>query len=111
MQPCAAQARAAKTLGYMAAEKPVVSTAVHDVVTLYGDQIRIAGDTENFIAQCRAALAKDAAQRSIGVVTMRAAMTRSSWDWTAKAIRLLIDAAAGGTESLVPMPLSGTLPR
>lgn len=88
-----------KTLEYMAAEKPVVSTAVHDVVTLYGDQIRVAGDTENFIAMCRAALAEDATQRSIRIATMRAALTRTSWDRTADAMRSLLDAAARGNEA------------
>ena len=87
-----------KTLEYMAAEKPVVSTAVHDVVSLYGEQVRVAGDATDFIAQCRAALAEDAAGRSIRIATTRAAVARTSWDRTADAIRSLLDAAAGGTE-------------
>lgn len=85
-----------KTLEYMAAEKPVVSTAVHDVVTLYGDQIRVASDAASFIALCRAALAEAAARRLIRVATMRAAVARTSWDRTAHAMRRLINAAAGG---------------
>lgn len=89
-----------KTLEYMAAEKPVVSTAVRDVVALYGDQIRVAHDTQGFIAMCRAALAEDAEQRSIRVATMRAAVTRTSWDRTADAMRCLVDAAADGDESV-----------
>jgi glycosyltransferase involved in cell wall biosynthesis len=84
-----------KTLEYMAAEKPVVSTAVHDVVKLYGDQIRVAGDAESFIAMCRAALAENTEQRWIRIATMRAAVARTSWDRTADAMRSLVDATAG----------------
>ena len=84
-----------KTLEYMAAEKPVVSTSVRDVVRLYGDQVRIAGDAAAFVAHCRAALAEDAEQRSMRVATMRAAVARCSWDRTADAMRSLIDDAVG----------------
>ena len=84
-----------KTLEYMAAEKPVVSTAVRDVVRLYGDQVRIAGDAAAFVAHCRAALAEDAEQRSMRVASMRAAVARCSWDRTADAMRRLIDDAVG----------------
>ena len=88
-----------KTLEYMAAEKPVVSTAVRDVVTLYGDQVRVAEDAAGFIAHCRAALAESAEQRAIRVATMRAAVAGVSWDRTADEMRHLIDAAAGGDAS------------
>lgn len=88
-----------KTLEYMAAEEPVVSTAVNDVVTLYGDQIRVAGDTESFIAMCRAALAEDTEQRWIRIATMRAAVARISWDRTVDAVRSLVDAAARGEDT------------
>ena len=95
-----------KTLEYMAAEKPVVSTAVHDVVRLYGDQIRVASDTGSFIAMCRAALAEDTAQRWIRIATMRAAVSRTSWDRTADAVRSLIDEAAdvGEAATLSALP-------
>ncbi len=87
-----------KTLEYMAAEKPVVSTAVRDVVQLYGEQIRVANDHQAFIAMCRAALDEDTTQRWIRVATMRAAVTRTSWDRTADAMRSLLDAAAVGED-------------
>lgn len=94
-----------KTLEYMAAEKPVVSTAIRDVVSLYGDQIRVAADTPGFIAMCRAALAEDATRRLIRVATMRAAVTRTSWDRTVDAMRRLVDAVAPGME---PAPSPGS---
>ena len=89
-----------KTLEYMAAEKPVVSTAVRDVVKLYGEQIRVAGDAESFIVMCRAALAEDTTQRWIRIATMRAAVTRTSWDRTVDAMRSLLNAAAVGEQAV-----------
>jgi hypothetical protein len=50
-----------KRLEYRAAEKPVLSTAVRDVVDLHGQQVRIAHWTIEFIQQCRDALQKDTA--------------------------------------------------
>lgn len=88
-----------KTLEYMAAEKPVVSTAVRDVVSLYGEQVRVAADTQEFIDHCRAALMEDASHRAVRIATARAAVARSSWDRTADSIRVLLDAAAGDTVS------------
>ena len=83
-----------KTLEYMAAEKPVVSTALRGVVGLYGEQVRIAHSPGEFIAPCRPALHEDTAERAMRIATMRAAVSTTSWDRTAEAIRHLIDAAA-----------------
>ncbi|MFN3629963.1 MAG: glycosyltransferase [Casimicrobiaceae bacterium] len=91
-----------KTLEYMAAEKPVVSTAVQDVVKLYGDQIRVSADADSFIAMCRSALAEDAAQRATRVVAMRAAVARTSWDRTVHAMRTLLDGLADEGETASP---------
>jgi protoporphyrinogen oxidase len=93
-----------KTLEYMAAEKPVVSTAVRDVVDLYGDQVRIGRSADDFIAQCRAALHEDTAQRSLRIAKMRAAVAITSWDRTAEAIRGLVDAAAGDASDATWVP-------
>jgi UDP-galactopyranose mutase len=85
-----------KTLEYMAAERPVVSTEVRDVVALYGEQVRLAADIPAFIAQCRAALAETAEQRAVRVATMRAAVACTSWNRTVDAMRNLMDAVVGG---------------
>jgi glycosyltransferase involved in cell wall biosynthesis len=61
-----------KTLEYMAAEKAIVSTPISDVVALYGDVVRIAGNAGEFIAACEAALAESEAAR-----TQRVGATRS----------------------------------
>ena len=44
-----------KTLEYMAAGKPIVSTAVADVVHHFAPPVRVARDRDDFIARCRAA--------------------------------------------------------
>jgi glycosyltransferase involved in cell wall biosynthesis len=47
-----------KTLEYMAAHKPIVSTPIHDVVELYDEAVRIARTPDQFIAQVEDALNK-----------------------------------------------------
>jgi glycosyltransferase involved in cell wall biosynthesis len=79
-----------KTLEYMAAEKPIVSTPIRDVVRLYGDSVAIAAHRQAFVEACRAALAESAADRDARVERMRAHVARISWDRTADAIRELI---------------------
>lgn len=101
-----------KTLEYMAAEKPVVSTAVRDVVTLYGDQISVAGDRQSFMALCRLALAETPAQRWLRIASMRAAVARTSWDRTVDGMRRLLDDVAAGEgnapqDALVPSSRHG----
>lgn len=75
-----------KTLEYMAAEKPVVSTAVRDVVSLYGDVVRIGHDHGSFVEGCRWALSESAAKRAERVTEMLATVARYSWDNTATSI-------------------------
>ncbi len=79
-----------KSLEYMAAELPIVSTAVPDVVDQHADVIAIAQSHEEFIAHCRRALAlsDDARQRMIR--GMRAKLAATSWDATADAMWRLL---------------------
>jgi UDP-galactopyranose mutase len=82
-----------KTLEYMAAGKPAVSTAIRDVETLYGDVVRIARTPDDFVAACREALAETPAQRRDRLLAMQASVARSSWDRTAETIHAAIEAA------------------
>src|SRR5690606_22340523 len=91
-----------KTLEYMAAEKPVVSTPIHDVVTLYGGVVAVAGTPEAFIAECRHMLSRDATQRAEHVAAMRALVARHSWDSAAETVHQAIQKVL----SPVPMPLA-----
>ena len=84
-----------KTLEYMAGEKPVVSTPVHDVVGLYGDVVRIAAGAAQFTEACELALGEDAAERTRRIAAMHAVVRRSSWDAAAAdVLRLLQEALA-----------------
>ena len=81
-----------KTLEYMAAEKPIVSTPIHDVVSLYGDSVSIAATAGEFISACAAGLAESAEQRQLRVERMRGHVTRCTWDRTAREVHREIEA-------------------
>jgi protoporphyrinogen oxidase/glycosyltransferase involved in cell wall biosynthesis len=83
-----------KVLEYMAAEKPVVSTPVTDVVAPYGHIVHIAAGPASFTAACERALGEDAAARSQRAARMRAIVNGTSWDATAGQMHKLIEGAA-----------------
>ena len=95
-----------KTLEYMAAGKPAISTRIKDVQTLYGDVVRVADSHGAFIAACVAALAESPAERRNRMLAMAVSVARSSWDRTAEtayaAITAVRDAlrASRATQSL-----------
>ena len=68
-----------KTPEYLAAGKPVVSTSIKDVVSMYGEQglVHVADTPEAFIAACEAAMQEDAPARLARVDPLLAEM---SWD-------------------------------
>lgn len=81
-----------KTLEYMAAEKPVVSTALPDVVSLYGDVVRVATHRAAFVDQCREALGENGRRRTQLIMQMTQCVARFSWDVSAATIHQLIEA-------------------
>ena len=81
-----------KTLEYLAGEKPVVSTPVPDVVSLYGDVVRIARGSTEFIDACAAALAETPAQRNQRLGRMVTTMHRMSWTQHAQQVGNLLKA-------------------
>jgi len=52
-----------KTLEYLAAGKPVISTPIRDVIALYGDAVEIASTPEAFVTIAEALLTGDGAAR------------------------------------------------
>ena len=84
-----------KSLEYMAAERPVVSTAVRDVVAMHADTVAIASSTPEFIRCCEAALAMPAAERQQRIRQMRAKLRRTSWDATVRDMHRLMLQAQG----------------
>jgi UDP-galactopyranose mutase len=82
-----------KTLEYMAAERPIVSTPITDVRELYGDIVYLGDTTEAFVEACERALAASADERGRRGEKMRAVLKNTSWDVTAAAMRRLIEEA------------------
>jgi glycosyltransferase involved in cell wall biosynthesis len=80
-----------KTLEYLAAGKPVVSTPIHDVARLYGDVVRLAADAPGFVAAIEADLACTPAQRTRARRRAEAVVTRCSWDAAAARVQTLIE--------------------
>jgi glycosyltransferase involved in cell wall biosynthesis len=92
-----------KTLEYMAAGKPVVSTPIHDVRAMFGDIVAIAGNADDFIAACRHAVGESAADKSAREERMRARVAEHSWDGAADKIRASL-------EAVLAEPRSGDAP-
>lgn len=79
-----------KTPEYLAAGKPVVSTAIRDVVRPYGQAglVHIADDVETFVRACEAAMDDDHVDRNRRA---DAFLRQTSWDGTWRRIRMLLD--------------------
>ena len=83
----------AQALEYLAAEKPVVSTALPDVVTMYGSAVRTTRGTRRFIDACAAALRETPDQRAARVERASECVARFSWDEAVRSILRLLDVA------------------
>jgi glycosyltransferase involved in cell wall biosynthesis len=82
-----------KTLEYMAAELPIVSTPITDVAEPYGDIVYLGSTPEEFVAACQEALASDSAERDRRTTLMRKVLSGTSWDVTVAAMEKLIEDA------------------
>ena len=82
-----------KTLEYMAAELPIVSTPITDVAEAYGDIVYLGGTTDEFLAACGAALASDARERNRRATLMRKVLAGTSWEVTVSAMEELLATA------------------
>ena len=89
-----------KTPEYLAGGKPVVSTAIVDVIRHYGEleAVRVADDHKGFISECEAALAM--AQTGLDktgrpwLEAVDATLAELSWDSTYARMAALVDEAA-----------------
>ena len=82
-----------KTLEYMAAEKPIVSTAIHDVIELYGSVVKIGVTHQEFIDEIEAFLVEDPVPAAARVVLGKELVKAHSWDETAEKVHDAIEAA------------------
>ena len=85
-----------KTLEYMAAELPIVSTSIRDVADLYGDIVYLGDTPDEFLAACEQALASSAQERAARAQQMRKVLAGTSWEATASAMEQLLTAAVAG---------------
>lgn len=69
-----------KTLEYLAAAKPVVSTPIADVIDLYGDVVRFGATAEGFAAAIDALLDEDPKARAQRESASRAIVSEYGWD-------------------------------
>ena len=83
-----------KTLEYLAGGKPVVSTPIHDVLSLYGSVVRVGADADQFVECVEQALAESAADRADWRIRAQAVVDASTWDGTAALIAGLLRAYA-----------------
>jgi glycosyltransferase involved in cell wall biosynthesis len=102
-----------KTLEFLAAGKPIVSTAIRDVVTPYGDGglVRIANETFAFVSAVEASLAErgTAAERARHAAG-DALLAQTSWDrtWSRMSSAVLHALSARGRSEKGGMPCSTT---
>jgi UDP-galactopyranose mutase len=92
-----------KTLEYMAAELPIVSTPITDVAEPYGHIVYLGSTPDEFVAACEAALASSPAERARRATQMRKILARTSWDVTVDAMdKLLERAVANSVATSIP---------
>jgi len=90
-----------KVLEYMAAEKPIVSTPVVDVVEPYGHIVQVGRHAQAFVGACEHALHESADVRDKRIAMMRSVVNATSWDVTAEKMRALIEKPAHSTHRLL----------
>jgi glycosyltransferase involved in cell wall biosynthesis len=77
-----------KTLEYLAAGLPVVSTRVPDVVADYADLVHLADDGAEFAAACREVVTHEVTDRDRKAKPIQA---RQEWDYIAASMNRLVD--------------------
>ncbi len=84
-----------KTLEYMAAELPIVSTPITDVAEPYGDIVYLGDTPAEFLAACEAALNAGPDEQASRIAGMRRVLAGTSWDVTASAMEKLLGCRSG----------------
>lgn len=100
-----------KTLEYMAGGKPVVSTAVNDVVAMYGAAVEIACTPASFVRACERLLDASDTAREVRNSEMAALVAAGSWDRCADKIDTLLWNAREAALDARMVDLRGLVPR
>lgn len=94
-----------KTLEYLAAGKPVVSTPVTDVAAQYSAVVPIAATAAEFVAACEDILSQTQEERTLFENGAAVAVAATSWDQTARAIAQLLERFETAPHISTPVPL------
>jgi Glycosyl transferases group 1 len=107
---CARHAAPIEALEYLAGQKSVVSTPVHDVAALHGSIVRIADGPHAFAEACRTAMCERGPLRRQRRLDALIAVHSSTWDRAAERVhRLLVEFAhepAADASGLAPALLA-----
>jgi glycosyltransferase involved in cell wall biosynthesis len=82
-----------KTLEFMAAHKPIVSTPITDVVSDYSHVVKIVSSAEEMAAAIDDLLHESSKQKKLRLTQESRILARTSWDMTARAMEKLITLA------------------
>lgn len=91
-----------KTLEFMAAQKPIVSTAIYDVARQYREQVKIISSPTTAAAAIRAYLSETPAATAIRSALQNQVVTATSWDTTAQEMVELMMSALEDRLEVVP---------
>jgi UDP-galactopyranose mutase len=107
LNPATRSINPTKILEYLASETPVVSSAVPDVVALYGEAVEVAHGHAGFEQCCEKLLTERPAQRARRQVEMMSLVWTSSWQRTADSVHelLLRALATRPSATLLTLPL------
>lgn len=101
-----------KTLEYLAAGKPVVSTPVRDVAQQYAAVVPIAASPAEFVAACEDLLARTPQQRAQFQDEAAQVVAATSWDQTAGAMHVLLERfATHAADDTAQLPVWAAAPQ
>jgi len=98
-----------KTLEYLAAGKPVVSTPIHDVVHQYAQIVALGQTPQAFVAACDVILGQNVEEQERFRKAAAAVVSATSWDCTASAMGALL-MRLESSELLIDQTLPNRMP-
>ncbi len=87
-----------KTLEYMAARKPIVSTPITDVAEPYGHIVHLGDTPAAFIRAAEAAMSMSEREREQRLAAGDQVLSRTSWDRTVAQMETILESATAGRQ-------------